>query len=768
MLILSKSTAIKTLLLLLITTQLTLASEPWAGRKLVTIVNELQAQGLPLLYSSQVVRDDLIIDQEPPAGLQIQRLSSTLQALGLSLQQLQPASAGYAIVRAPKIEAIPSQSADSQLQEILVYASRYQLTREPLQPTTLPQSLLEDSAGTEQDVLRNVQLLPGAASNSLSVLVHVRGGYEDENLYRFDGVELYKPVHLKNFQGLFGLLDPDWVQSLNFYSGGYPVEFGNHNAAVVDLAARQAAVNQYSVGASLLYSSVFGSGSYHDQAGHWLVGYRRSNLPTVLGNTETNLGEPEFDDLLLRHSYQLSHGELRLGVLRLDDHLSLQTNRIGQRARVDNHDNYVWLGWQQAVSESLSYRSQLTHTELSTRRQASTERVRINTGQLSEQRDTQLWTLDSSIDLQRTEHQRWQAGLRANHVNSRWYESAQATYLTPLSNSFGKSGQLQAVGIPANIGELRNLDYSTYLEVQQEYKNWRAELGLRYDVYAFLAYASRLSPRLNLQYELNPAAQLHVSVGRYVQVQALQTPEKLDARTTQLPPESMRQTIIGLTQALSPQLQLRIEAYDKRGTGLHTRDENLLSFMTLASELEIDYTSIDSKRSRAQGIELSLRSSTAASALASTADRYDWWLSYSGSKVQDQINGQYVRRSWDQPHAVTVGGNWSVKNWQLSSNAQWHSGWAYTPLRLSANQTQASLGARNSLRYQDYLSLALRANYQVQLNNMQLDLSIELRDVLNRKNECCREVAVSDTGVISVQTESATAIVPIIGLRLRF
>ncbi|MGD9842583.1 MAG: hypothetical protein AB7U99_06735, partial [Steroidobacteraceae bacterium] len=334
---LSHSTAVKTLLILLATTQLALADGPWVGRKLSSILNEVQAQGLPLLYSTQVVSDELIVSIEPPAGLQLQRLRSALQALGLALKELQPASAGYAIVRAAPANSNPTVSTETPLQEVIAYASRYQLTREsPAQVTSLSQSLLENSAGTEQDVLRNVQLLPGAASNSLSTLAHVRGGYEDETLYRFDNVELYKPVHLKNFQGLFGLLDPDWVQSLNFYSGAYPVQFGNHNAAVIDLAARETIDNQYSLGASLLYTSVFGSGSYHEQAGHWLLGYRRSNIPVVLRNIEANLGEPEFDDLLLRHRYQLGDGELRVGALRLNDDLTLQTNVTGQRARVSN------------------------------------------------------------------------------------------------------------------------------------------------------------------------------------------------------------------------------------------------------------------------------------------------------------------------------------------------------------------------------------------------------------------------------------------------
>jgi hypothetical protein len=78
------------------------AADTWTGRRLSSVLDELRANGLPLLYSSQVVGDDLIIAQDPDAILQLDRLRLALQQLGLELQTLEPASPGYAIVRSSR------------------------------------------------------------------------------------------------------------------------------------------------------------------------------------------------------------------------------------------------------------------------------------------------------------------------------------------------------------------------------------------------------------------------------------------------------------------------------------------------------------------------------------------------------------------------------------------------------------------------------------------------------------------------------------------
>lgn len=742
------------------------AADTWTGRRLSSVLDELRANGLPLLYSSQVVGDDLIIAQDPDAILQLDRLRLALQPLGLELQALEPASLGYAVVRSSRpVDAANSstpETASTLMDEITVFASRYNLSREESNDVSayLPHASLEKSAGIEQDVLRSVQYLPGASSNSLSALTHVRGAYEDENLVRFDGVELYKPVHMKDYQGLFGLLDPDWVESLNFYSGAYPVQFGNHNAAVIDIEPRTTSEPEYLLGGSLLYTRVLSTGSYNNAAGHWLLGYRRGNVAEVMRHTENDIGHPEFEDFVLHHSYALANGELRIGALRLNDDLELRTNTQNEYARSNDHDSYLWASWRQPWTSALNYSLQLTHSQLSGRRSVLLGRANIGNGELSDAHASRLFTLDASFNLHADEHTQWQWGAHVNRSRASYQYSSTAQYLTPAATTFGKP----ATAVREQSRQFQEWDYAGYLSLTRKQDAWRGELGLRYDVFPYLSHGTQLSPRLSVQYTLDAANTLHASAGNYMQAQAL---HMLDSSAATLnsaaPPERMRQYILGWTRTLSPAIQLRIEAYHKQGSRLTPRSENLLSFLTLASELEIDRSTFIATHSRAQGLEVSLT--------APAQEPFVWSLSYSWSRVQDQIDGKYYRRSWDQPHALTASAHWSVARWLFSGNASWHSGWAYTPVLISDDGSSATLGTRNSQRFSDFVSLELRAQYTLPVRGANLQLFLELRNALGRSNECCRELAVdTSTGTprISIQDEAALDVIPVAGFNLRF
>jgi hypothetical protein len=737
------------------------ASDSWNGRKLSSVLSELRAAGLPLVYSTQIVSDELVIRRDPGLMPQLTRLQQVLQDFDLALQALEPASQGYAIVRAQVNKPAAAVAAEPEsLQEVTVFASLYNLSRDEHRLSRyLPRASLEKAAGIEQDVLRSVQYLPGATGNSLSTLTHVRGGYEDENLVRFDGVELYNPVHLKDFQGLFGMLDPDWAQSLNFYSGAFPVQYGNHASAVIDIAPRTTSARELTLGGSLLYSRLLSTGSYDDDAGHWLLGYRRSNLPNVLRQSERDFGEPEFEDLLLRHSFRFDRGELRIGSLLLNDDLDLQTNNRSATANVSNHDNYAWVGWQQDWSEAVNYSLQISHSNLSNRRHASLQRDLISNGIVDDQRDAQLNTLDSQITWQNSQTTQLQAGLHYNLSQARYRYLATANYLAPLASTFGQPNSLQR-----NYSQdFREPDYVSYISVNHQQGAWHTELGLRYDAFPYLDNGRQFSPRLNVQYAFSSYQSLQFSAGQYLQAQTLNMLDSSAATPRFYAPQRMQQYILGWTQALAARLQLRIEGYYKYGSQPAPHNESLLSFITLASDLEVDRNTVVATHSRADGIEVSLTSPA--------QNQLGWWLNYSASRVQDELNGHYVRRSWDQPQSMTAAVNWTRGRWLLAGSGTWHTGWAYTPVILGSDASSATLGSRNSQRFNDFASLELRAQYTAAIRTAHLQLFVELRNALDRGNECCRDVSVvSNNGVplISISDQVGLHLIPIAGFNLKF
>ena len=54
---------------------------------------------------------------------------------------------------------------------------------------------------------------------------------------RFDGLRLYNPYHLKNFQSIFSTVDPRLVRSIDVYTGGFPAIYGDRMSSVIDIAS---------------------------------------------------------------------------------------------------------------------------------------------------------------------------------------------------------------------------------------------------------------------------------------------------------------------------------------------------------------------------------------------------------------------------------------------------------------------------------------------------------------------------------------------------
>ena len=66
--------------------------------------------------------------------------------------------------------------------------------------------------------------LPGTASGGVSSRAHIRGGEVNEVLFLFDGLRLYEPYHLKDFQAIASIVNSNAIGSIDFYSGAYPHE----------------------------------------------------------------------------------------------------------------------------------------------------------------------------------------------------------------------------------------------------------------------------------------------------------------------------------------------------------------------------------------------------------------------------------------------------------------------------------------------------------------------------------------------------------------
>ncbi|MGA7837649.1 MAG: TonB-dependent receptor, partial [Ignavibacteriaceae bacterium] len=110
--------------------------------------------------------------------------------------------------------------------------------------------------GVESDVFRTIQYLPGVQSTGdVSARYYVRGSASNENLVLLNGVTLYNPFHAL---GIFSVIDPDMINNVEFYKGGFTAEYGGRLSSVLNVITKDG--NKKNFGASATSSFLTGKG----------------------------------------------------------------------------------------------------------------------------------------------------------------------------------------------------------------------------------------------------------------------------------------------------------------------------------------------------------------------------------------------------------------------------------------------------------------------------------------------------------------------------
>jgi len=117
---------------------------------------------------------------------------------------------------------------------------------------------IEKSAGANRDVSKVVQSLPGvgATDPNRNDLI-VRGGGPSENVFYLDGVEIPVINHFAtqgSSGGAIGVINPDFVREINFYTGAFPANRTNALSSVMEIRQKDGSKDKVqtklSVGAS--------------------------------------------------------------------------------------------------------------------------------------------------------------------------------------------------------------------------------------------------------------------------------------------------------------------------------------------------------------------------------------------------------------------------------------------------------------------------------------------------------------------------------------
>ena len=155
---------------------LSAATDFWQGRPLSELLSELNGQGYQIIFSSDVVTDDLLITAEPDLTDPLAGLRDTLVVHGLILER-GPATA-WVVRRSEATAAVAPVVASPEppeLPEIVVTSSLHRLEyRQTGTQTYLDRELATRIPAAAEEAVRITNRLPSTASGGISSRNHIR------------------------------------------------------------------------------------------------------------------------------------------------------------------------------------------------------------------------------------------------------------------------------------------------------------------------------------------------------------------------------------------------------------------------------------------------------------------------------------------------------------------------------------------------------------------------------------------------------------------
>ena len=740
------------------------------GRRVSDVLDELRAQGLTFIYSSQVLNDRQIIDTEPRAQRGIELAKEILAPYGLTLSQAAPRV--YAVVADSTAVRTPtparSAATDVTLEEVVVQTSRYTLSSANLAAQTfLTQDEVKDMPRLADETLRAIQRLPGMASNGFSSLGFVRGGEPNEMAIVLDGLRLYEPFHLKNFLSPVSLLDSRLIAGIEFLSGGFPAIYGDRMSAIVNAQSVHIdAPRYYEIGLNIFHLSALASTSFADDRGHALLSARRSNIGDLAQYAEQDFGEPHYSDGFARVDYTFSPSTRgSVDLLISGDRVEALRDRGAERASARYSNVYAWGTLEHDWSDRLTSRAIVSLTDLENVRRAFVAEPGRRSGAVDDERYFHIigLRLENDFDGGALQHR---IGAELRRLWGRYEYDSEVTF----EADYPFPGSPASTTVQESSPRPDGFEAAGFWDVRTELgRDWTVQGGLRVDTQTYdnSDDGEQWSPRLSVLYALDPATHLRASWGRFYQSQAINELQVEDGVEQFYRAQYAEHAILSLDHSFEQGFDLRIEGYRKDYRRINPRFENILDPLVLFPEAEFDRVRIAPQSARAVGVEALLR--------LRPQGPWSGWIGYTWAQVDDRIEGRDVPRSWDQRHAVTAGLVWAKGPWTATFANTYHTGWPTTQLQLAQDELgrpQLVVDERNRERFDYYSTLDVRVTRTFVLARGALDVFLELNNALERGNECCTEYEITreadGTLTYGREVDSWLPLVPSIGVLWRY
>ena len=636
---------------------------------------------------------------------------------------------------------------------------------------------LRRTPGGLQDVSRTLLSLPGVlggVDNRNDLLV--RGGGPGENAYYLDGIRIPQINHFATqgaTGGGLGLVNVDFIRETEFFTGAFPVQYGDALSSVLLVENRPGSPDgvkgDFTLGASEAALTLDGP---LGPRGNWLFSARRSYLQFLFQALGLPI-RPDYWDAQFRVEVEptLRDRILLVGIGALDNFDivapeaddDFEDREIYERVLDNDQKSYTVGGsWRHLVGDGY-----LT-TALS--RSASDFRFADEgsdgapvLSNRSVETDTRL-TVDGEWARGAAWSLAFGGGAARVGLDTDFYQRATPGGTLPADLRWD-----DALGLWKGWA---------YAQITRKTLGARLALtgGLRADVVSVLDEPLELSPRASARFDLTPSVTLKASGGVFQQTPALLSlgvREGGERVNLDLPQLRNRQLAAGAAWQATRALRVSAEAFWKS----YERVPVLVADPRIAlPNLGGDYGFVGAEplsptgTGRARGFELFAQQKL----LGTTYLIGAYTLSWSEFSGED---GVLRPSSWDRRHALSLTGGYRPNTkWEFGAKLRVLSGLAYTPFDLERSAEEYALTGRGVLdwsrvgaaRTPAYDRLDVRVERMFSFSSWNGILFLDVQNVTGRENVAGYSYTEDPAYPGRIRPQTSTTFLPTFGFSIEF
>ena len=613
---------------------------------------------------------------------------------------------------------------------------------------------IEKAAGVNRDVSKAVQSLPGVgATNPNRNDLIVRGGGPSENVFYLDGIEIPIINHFAtqgSSGGVVGIINPDFVREVNFYTGAFPANRPNSLSSVMDIrqkdGSRDRIHTQVGIGAS---DAAFTMDGPIGDKSTFIVSARQSYLQLLFKFIGLPF-LPTYNDFQVKYKYQINpKNELSIIGLGAIDNMTLNTDlqddgTEAQRYLLDYLS--VYQQWNYTIGAVYKhFGSNYFDTWVLSRNMLRNRNFKYPNNDESQPK-TSDYLSDEAENKLRFERNYADLPVKLLFGAGITYSN----YVNETNRKVFSNGTLNDLIYNT---ELDLWSYQAFIQASDTYFNDRLSLSLGINTIANNFNSdmgnplNQISPRFSASYRLTDSWDFNTNIGRYAMRPAYTTLGFKDEsgqfvnKNENLKHIKSNQAIAGFAFEPNNNFRFNLEGFYKL---YEDYPLSLTDGMSIASK-GTDYGQVGDEaivstgKGRAYGIEF----------LGRLIDykKFNSTLTYTLFKSEfTGEDGIYRPSSWDTRHMVNLLGSYDLpRNWNISMRWRYVGGAPYSPIdmELSTNKDAWSVNYRPYIDYDNYNSLRVKDSHQLDLRldkeyyfkKMMLNFYLDIQNAYNFQSE---------------------------------